>query len=96
MGIALQISSAKLSDDRLQALAVNLCEKINKETNIAAEIAEGHFQEGAKGEPITLGLIILTFLAGGSAVALLDVLKSYIDKDRSIEIGILEPNGIES
>jgi hypothetical protein len=56
---------------------------------MVAEVA----QRGSKGEAITLGLIALTFLSGGSAVALLDVLKSYLARDSSLEMTLERNDG---
>ena len=85
MTIILSVSSPELSIERIQALTGDLCRTITKETDVEAELAKGVAQRGAKGDPITLGLIALTFLSGGSAVALLDVLKSYMAMDSTLE-----------
>jgi hypothetical protein len=93
MAVTLSISSTELSEDRIQTLTSDLCRSIIKETDIEAELAEDIYPKGAKGEPITLGLIVLTFLSGGSAVALINVLKSYFERDSTLEVSIEQKNG---
>ena len=93
MTIILSVSSPELSIERIQALTGDLCRTITKETDVEAELAKGVAQRGAKGDPITLGLIALTFLSGGSAVALLDVLKSYMARDSTLELTLERNDG---
>ncbi len=95
LAVTLSVSSTELNDDRLQALTADLCRIINNEFNIEAVLAEGPAQKGAKGEPITLGIIILTFLSSGSAIALLNILKSYFDREPSINMKIKREDGTE-
>jgi len=93
MAITLSVSSPELSEERIQALIGDLYRTITKETDVEAELAKGVTQRGAKGEPITLGLIALTFLSRGSVVALLDVLKSYMARDSTLELTLERNDG---
>lgn len=93
MAITLAVSSPKLSDERVQALTGDLCRTIANETDVEAKLAEGVDQIGAKGEPISLGIIVLTFLSGGSAVALLDVMKSYLSRDSTLKLTLERNDG---
>ena len=93
MAITLSVSSKQLNDERLQTLSSDLCRSIIKETDIEAELAEGAAQRGARGEPITVGLILLTFFSSKSAVALLNVLKSYFERDSSLAVNIQREDG---
>lgn len=93
MVVTLSVSSPELSNERIQALTRDLCGTITKETDIEAELAKGTAQKEAKGEPITLGLIALTFLSSGTAVALLEVLKSYLARESTLEITLERNDG---
>lgn len=95
MTLTLSVSSTDLSDDRIQTLTSDLCKSINKETDIEAELAEGVSKRGTKGEPITIGLIVLTFFSGGSAVALFSVLKSYFERDSTLKVSIQRKDGAQ-
>jgi hypothetical protein len=91
--ITLSVSSPEFSSECLQAFAGNLCRDIARETDIDAKMVSEVAQRGSKGEAITLGLIALTFLSGGSAVALIDVLKSYLARDSSLEMTLERDDG---
>ena len=76
-------------------MTADLCRTIIKETDIEAKLAEGAFEKGAKGEPINLGLIVLTFLRSGSAIALLNIMKSYFEREPSIKMTIRRKDNTE-
>lgn len=93
MVVRLTLSSDELGNENIQELTTNLCQTIVKETDIDAKIAEGPTQKGAKGEPITLGLLALTFLSSGAAVALFNVFKSYFDRESSLKLNLQREDG---
>lgn len=93
MSLTLNLSSSELADEELQALTRQLCDSIAGETDIQAEIPSGAVAKGHKGEPISLGVLALSFLSGGSAVALCEVFKAYVNRVPSLEINIEKPNG---
>jgi hypothetical protein len=95
MSIALSISSTELSDDRIQDLTLDLCGALNRETDIEAELPKSTAKKGSRGEPITLGLILLTIIKSGSVVAFLSVLRSYLDREPSIKMSIKQEDGTE-
>lgn len=88
MSIQLIISDASLGEEKLQALTRDLSLTLSKKAAIQAVMAQGEAQPGSKGEPITLGVLALTFLTGGSAVALIDVLKTYLLRNATLEIEV--------
>lgn len=93
MTLTLSLSSGELNDEDIQELTTDLCKTIINETDINAELVEGPTQKGNRGEPITLGLIALTFMSSGAAVALFNVLKSYLDRESSLIFGIQREDG---
>jgi hypothetical protein len=95
MPIMLKISSSELDEERIQSLTLSLCKTITKETDIEAELAKSPAKKGERGEPITVGLIIITALSSGSAVALFNLLKSYFEREPSIKVIIKREDGVE-
>jgi hypothetical protein len=93
MAVNLTLSSKELDNEDIQELTTDLCQTIVKETDIDAKIPEGPSQAGVRGEPITLGLLALTFLGGGSAVALFNVFKSYFDRESSLKLDLQREDG---
>lgn len=95
MPTTLKISSSELNDERIQSLTLSLCKTIAEETDIEVELVKNLAKRGERGEPITAGLVILTALSSGSAVALFNLLKSYFEREPSIKISIKRENGRE-
>lgn len=89
----LSISSNRLDDIDLQQLTASLGRDINGETDITATIPQEKGEEGAKGEPITIGVILLAFLTTGTAVALLNVIKAYFERDSTLKIEFQREDG---
>jgi hypothetical protein len=94
MNLTLNLSSTELSDnEELQRLTRQLCDSIADETEIEAEIPSGAVVQGTKGDPITLGVLALSFLSGGSAVALCEVFKAYFNRVPSLNIELERADG---
>lgn len=93
MKLNISSNSNELTDEDLQNLTRNLCDSITSETEIEAEIPSGSVAQGTKGDPITLGVLVLSFLSGGSAVALCEVFKAYFSRVPSLSIELERANG---
>ncbi len=91
--VRLQLSSDNLSDAALQDRVRSLAYDIEKHSETSAVPDVGQTVMNAKGEPITLGLILVTFMTSGAAVAALNVLKSYLERDRSMAMTLENPDG---
>ena len=93
MVVTLAISSKELNDEDLQELTTELRRTLIDETDIKAELVEGAPEKGTRGEPITLGLIALTFLTSVAAVAMFNVFKSFFDRKKSLELEMIREDG---
>lgn len=93
METTLRIKNATLDDEAIDLLVRNLCETIKDETDMTASLVSGEGGAGEKGDPVTLGVIILSFISSGAAVALFSVLKSYFDRDSELELEIPQEDG---
>jgi hypothetical protein len=93
MNAHLSISTTDLDVEDLQAMARDVCEEINGKTSVNASLSEERDLAGTKGDIGLLGQIALTFLSGGAAVALIDLLKSYFDRNSSLEVAFERPDG---
>ena len=91
--VILNISSDALDDNDLQSLTSNLCTTLSRETDVTATLAEESVSDGTRGAEIILGTLIITFLSSGSAVALFNVLRSYFDRDSSLEMSLERGDG---
>lgn len=93
MEVELYIGSENLTDNQVQGLTRDLSRTLSRETDIEAQIPEQPADQWVKGEPVTLGLLLLTFFTSGAAVALFEVLKSYYSRDSSLIVNIKRPDG---
>jgi hypothetical protein len=85
MSIQLILTNDDLNEDSLQLLTQDLLQTLGSETDIQAEIVQGEAVQGSKGDPVTLGVLALSFITSGAAVALIGVLKSYLIRDSSMQ-----------
>jgi len=93
MDSTLQLTASDLSDEDLQKLTHEFSKTLNDETEAKATIPEKSGGPGSKGDPITLGTIILTALSSGTVVALFNVIKSYIERKPSLELEFKREDG---
>ena len=83
MDLSLEVVALDLAEEDLQLLTQELCQTINQETELSARQAVGEPVPGTRGDPITIGHLVLTLLTSGTAVALVHVLKAYVERNSS-------------
>lgn len=91
----LSLSSSDLPDDVIQDLTFDLCDDLRRQLDEDARIAEqAPTSPGTKGDPVTIGTIVLSLIgSGGVAVTLINLLKSYIDRGSQLKITLHGKNG---
>ncbi len=77
-----------LPDEELAELGSALLRSINQETDLTARLPEGRGGAGTKGDAVTIGQIVLMALSSGTVVALLQVLKSYLERKPTLRFEI--------
>jgi hypothetical protein len=96
MDLELTLVSSDLDDEETQMMTRSICATINRDTPFDAAITEGKTGAGVKGDPITIGSIVLAVLGtGGGAAALINVFKSYMDRTKELCIKVKRPGGDE-
>ena len=94
MSTTLSITSSDIDAEDLHELTLDLCRTINSESDIKAEPAQSPARRDAKGDMLTIGSIALGLISsGGVVVTLINVLKSYLERGRPIEIELERPDG---
>lgn len=91
--IKLSLASNCLSDELLYEECLQIIRTIEIETPIRAELTGTDTQAGAKGDPITIGAIALTFISSGAAVALFKVVEAHLSKNSSLEFKLEKADG---
>ncbi len=93
MGITLNLSSDKLDDEDLQALTRELCQQINNNTEVQAELSTQE-EPDAKGSKVVIGLLVLKLAIDMDHLALASfiiILEEY--ERRGIRISLKKENG---
>ena len=93
MEFRIALRSDELNDERLRASTLELRRALLEETEASVAAPTAAAVEGAKGDPITLGAVALTFLTSGAAISMFKVLEAYVTRKRSIEVEISRPDG---
>lgn len=77
--IILKLECADYDDSRIDAVTRDLARSLREEGVGAAMASQWDAAPGKKGDPVTIGAIVLTLIqTGGVAVTLLQVLKAYL------------------
>ena len=93
MDLSLEVVTLDQAEEDLQLLTQELCLTINQETELSARQAVGEPVAGTRGAPIEVGYLVLTFLTSGTAVALVHVLKAYVERNSSFTGVFRRPDG---
>lgn len=93
MDASLKLTSRRGSPDSLQNLTRELSSSLGDNTDIAATLPEAPAEPGARGDPVTIGVLALAFVTSGSAVALFEVLKAYFERDSTLEMEFERTDG---
>jgi hypothetical protein len=93
MAIELTLISHEIKGGAFEDITQDFCNTLVQDAKIDAKLKSSEPKEGAKGEPITLGVIILAFITSGAAVALFNVFSQYFDRSSTLEFSLKKKNG---
>jgi hypothetical protein len=93
MGVTLSINAPALDRADLQALTRDLCTTLQRETDLEAKLPEREGGHGLKGDPITIGTIVLALVTSGAAAKLFEVLRAYFERNSKMEIDFERDDG---
>ncbi|CAK8713457.1 hypothetical protein GKODMF_05035 [Candidatus Electrothrix gigas] len=93
MNAILRLHDNQMSDEGMQELTFELKNSLNRETDLTAQLPEETGGLGTKGDAVTIGDIFIAALSSGTVVALLQVLKSYVERKPTLRIEIERPDG---
>src|SRR5262245_29149316 len=96
MPILLSISATDLDDESLHELTRRFCQDLRDEAGIEASFAEQPATPETKGDLMTIGQIVVAAVsAGGPIVALVNVLKAYVQRKPSLQFEFRTKDGNE-
>jgi hypothetical protein len=90
----LQLTCSDLDESSLQAITREVAKSLRDESVGKATLLEPATHSGAKGDPITIGNIVLALVgSGGVAVSLVQVLKAYVERKQTLTVELVKPDG---
>jgi hypothetical protein len=93
MNLQIAVHSSEPDPERLHDSTMELLQTIAEETEAIVSAPAVVPSRGAKGDPITLGTLAVTFLTSGAAVSIFKVLEAYVTRKRSIDLEVSRPDG---
>jgi hypothetical protein len=91
--VFLKLQCAELDDSRLQSLTLDLAKSLRDENIGVVKRAETPPNIGDKGDPITIGTIVMTLIgSGGLAIKFLDVMKPYFERKPKLVLKLNRPD----
>ena len=94
MAITLSLSAADLDNDDLQDITRRLRRDLIDEAGVTATLATTPAEPGSKGDAAVYGQIIIAAVSGGGfVVALVNVLKAYVQRKPSLQFELRKKNG---
>lgn len=93
MELQILLRSNELDPERLRAATMELRRTILEETEGTVSTPAVTPTAGAKGDPITIGSLAVTFLTSGAAVSIFKALEAYVTRKRSIDLEVSRPDG---
>ena len=94
MELTLTIKTDDMRGDELDEITRELSAELNREVAVEARLPEETGAAGSKGDPFTVGTIVLLLLGGGGvATKLIEVLKAYVDRGNKMEFEFIKPDG---
>ena len=93
MDAQLTLHHDEMPEEDIQELVFSLTRTLNQETDLTARLPDEAAGLGSRGDAVTVGEIFIAALSSGTVVALLQVLKSYVERKPTLRIEIERPDG---
>ena len=91
--MTLQVLSDTLTANELAQWTRQMETDIRRHTSCDAKHLSHPPTDGSKGDLGLMGQLVLTFLSGGTAVALVDLFRAYLDTDPTVEFELTRSDG---
>ena len=93
MNATMKLNCNELASEDLQEITMEMMRVLNRETDVTATLPEESAKKGARGDTTILYQIALAALNGGAVVAMLNILKTYVGRRKSLVIEIKGEDG---
>lgn len=86
---------ADLPNSTLATFTRDLQRDLTKHLGVVATSPPALAQEGERGDALAIGELLLTFMTSGMATALVGCLKTYLNREPTLNVRVLRPDGTE-
>lgn len=93
--IEISLDGADMSEAEQQTRVRQLTREIEARTDAKTALARTQGDGTTKGDPLTIGAFLVTFMTSGVAVATLGVIKSWIERDKIEGVTVKNADGME-
>jgi hypothetical protein len=93
MDETIQLSAPNLAPEQLQDVSSSLLKDLVTELGLNARFTTEAGKPGDKGDPITIGAIIVSLAKSGAILGVIRLLQTYIRRVPSLELTVARPDG---
>jgi hypothetical protein len=93
MTYKIQLETSKLAPEDLHDLTREFSQELLAEVGLSNKLEYGESRSGQKGDPVTIGVILIALIKSGAVLGLVKLISSYISRVPSIEVGIVRTDG---
>jgi hypothetical protein len=91
---SLTLSMPGIPDARLAQLTRDLERDLSR-AGIQTRPAGAPLAPGERGDPITLGVLVLALITSGAVTAMIECLKAYLSRERTLIIKLMHADGTQ-
>jgi hypothetical protein len=92
--VSVQLRCPDLDDSRLQSMTFDVMTSLRDQNIGKVRQPEKPVEVGMKGDPVTIGTIIMTLIgSGGVAVTLIDAMRPYFERKPVLKVELSRPDG---
>src|SRR5262245_1053294 len=95
MSVRVTVTCAERTPEDLQALVDEMTADLGQLLDVEAVREEIAAPPGARGAAISVGGILMTFLSGGGAVAAINVIRAYFNREPALKMRVKGAKGSE-
>ena len=93
MELEIKVDSRDLTDEEVQEATYDIHRTLGEEHGLSSTVPQQEPRPGAKGEGLTIGVLVVTLLTSKAALALIGVLKAHLSRSKRVRIMIRSKAG---
>jgi hypothetical protein len=87
------LTAAGSPDEQLQMITRQFCRDLSTELGLDSRLPEQAAQPGQRGDPVTVGAVLVALAKSGTILGFLRLVQSYISRVPSLEMSVVRADG---